>query len=331
MTLVLAVVVLTLALPWAAVPAGRRLAALLPPREACAALTGTAVLLAGATVAALVGLFHVPLLATLEQIPLSQAAAEWPAAVPVAAAAGAVLAFQAVLLFRRWYERRSLLARAWACTGDAVSDGDLLVVPDPEPQAFALPGWRGRGGRVVVTTGMLKTLGPAEREVLLGHERAHLTGRHHLWSVTTHLATAVHPALRALRPALDFHLERWADESAASSVGDRRLAATAIARAALAASSTAAAASAGKRGMVRGPALSVNTGPVPQRVEALLQPVPVRPQTRGTQAAVAGLVTAVTVCALLGLLLAYGLHEYVEFAARDLLGDRVAQGVSTSM
>ncbi|WP_030159871.1 M56 family metallopeptidase [Streptomyces sp. NRRL S-244] len=315
MTLVLALVVLTLVLPWGAAPATRRLAALLPPREACAALTGAAVLLAGGTVAALIGLFHVPFLASLEKIPLTRAAAEWPAAVPVAAVAGAVLVLQTVLVVRRWWERRSVLARAWASTREAVSDGDLLVVPDAEPQAFALPGWRKRGGRVVVTTGMLKTLAPAEREVLLGHERAHLTGRHNLWSVVAHLAAAVHPALRPLRPALDFHLERWADESAASSVGDRRLAATAIARAALAA------ASAEKAGGGRGPLLSVSTGPVPQRVEALLGPVPVRPQARRTRAAAAGLVTAVAVSALLGLVLAYGLHEYVEFAARALLAE----------
>ncbi|MFE3674581.1 M48 family metalloprotease, partial [Streptomyces goshikiensis] len=31
----------------------------------------------------------------------------------------------------------------------------------------------GRGGRIVVTTGMIRALGPAEREVLFGHERAH--------------------------------------------------------------------------------------------------------------------------------------------------------------
>ncbi|WP_308401491.1 hypothetical protein [Streptomyces sp. AP-93] len=47
-----------------------------------------------------------------------------------------------------------------ASTGDAVSDGDLLVVPDGDPHAFALPAWRGRAGRVVVTTGMLRTPGP---------------------------------------------------------------------------------------------------------------------------------------------------------------------------
>ncbi|MGW0860724.1 M48 family metalloprotease, partial [Streptomyces sp. NPDC002690] len=216
MTLVLTVVLLTLALPWAAVPATRRLAALLPPKEACLALTGAAVLLAGGTVAALIGLFHVPFLASLEQVPLARSAAEWPAVVPFAAAAGAALAVQTVRMLRRWHERRSILTRAWASTGDGVSDGDLLVVPGADPQAFALPGRRGRAGRIVVSRGMLRALGPEEREVLLGHERAHLAGRHHLLSFAAHLAAAVHPALRSLGPALDFHLERWADESAAA-------------------------------------------------------------------------------------------------------------------
>ncbi|MEU0953614.1 M56 family metallopeptidase [Streptomyces niveus] len=312
MTLVLAVVVLTLVLPWGAAAATLRLAALLPPREACVALTGAAALLAGGTVSALIGLFHVPFLAFLERIPLSQSAAEWPATVPVAVVAGAVLAVQTVLLLRRWYEHRSLLARGWASTGDAVPDGDLLVVPGSAPQAFALPGLRKRSGRIVVTTGMLGVLGPAEREVLLGHERAHLAGRHHLLSVTAYLSAAVHPALRPLHRALDFHLERWADETAAESVGNRRLAASAIARAALAGADAE-----GGDGR-RGPLLSVGTGPVPQRVQALLRPAMVRPRTRGARAALAGLVTAVAVSALLGLILAYGLHEYVELAAEDV-------------
>ncbi|MCX4775985.1 M48 family metalloprotease [Streptomyces sp. NBC_01264] len=315
MTLALALVALTLALPWGAAAATRGLAALLPPREACAALTSAAVLLAGGTVAALIGLLHVPFLAALERIPPARAAAEWPAAVPVSAAAGAALAFQAVRTTRRWFAYRSVLARAWASTSDAVSDGDLLVVTDGGPRAYALPAWCGHAGRVVVTTGMLRTLGRAEREVLLGHERAHLRGRHHLLSLAVDLAAAVHPALRSLRPALDFHLERWADESAASAVGDRRLTATAIARAALAAST------AEKRPENRGPLLTVGTGPVPQRVEALLRPVPLRPRSHRTRAALAGLVTAVSVSAPSGLVLAYWLHEYVELTARALLAD----------
>ncbi|MER5867060.1 M48 family metalloprotease [Kitasatospora sp. NPDC002040] len=310
MSLALAVVVLALLLPWGAVAAARRLAAPLPPREACAALAGAAVLLAGGTVAALVGLFHVPFLALLEHLPPARVVERWPAAVPVSAAAGAVLGLQAVLLARRLHRHRSLLARGWASVGDAVADGDLLVLPEPEPEAFALPGRRGRGGRVVVTAGMLGSLGPAEREVLLAHERAHLTGRHHLFSLAVQLAAAIHPALRTLRPALDFHLERWADEAAAAAVGDRRLAATAIARAALAGAAARPA---------RGPLLAVGTGPVPRRVGALLRPVPVRPRARRARAAATGWAAGVSVPALLAPALAYGLHEYVESAAAAVL------------
>ncbi|MFC9324204.1 M56 family metallopeptidase [Kitasatospora sp. NPDC057015] len=314
MTVPLAVVLLALVLPWGAAAAARRLASALPPREAAVAVTGAAVLLAGGTVAALVGLFHVPFLAGLERVPVSRVLAEWPAAVPVAAVAGAVLALQSVRVARRWFEHRRLVRDAWAATARAVPEGDLLVVPGSAPDAFALPGQHRRGGRVVVTQGMLRALGPAEREVLLAHERAHLAGHHHVLSVTAYLAAAVHPALRSLLPVLDFQLERWADEAAAATVGDRRLAATAIARAALAGSP-----GPRERGN-RNPLLSVSTGPVPLRVEALLGPLPVRPGARPARAAVAGLVTAVVASALLAAGLAYGLHEYVEFAAGAIRG-----------
>ncbi|MGV9263792.1 M56 family metallopeptidase [Kitasatospora sp. NPDC003701] len=313
MTVFLALVTLALAGPWGAVAAARRLAALLPPREACLALAGAAVLLAGGTAAALVALFHVPFLASLERLPLSRVLVEWPAVVPVSGVAGVVLAVQAVLLVGRWREHRALLARAWGSTGDGVADGDVLVVPGADAEAFALPAFRGRPGRVVVTAGMVRALGPAERQVLLAHERAHLAGRHHLLSAVTDLAAAVHPALRGLREALGFHLERWADEAAAGAVGDRRLAATAIARAALAGSAV------GRAGGSRNPLLSVGAGPVPQRVEALLGSVPRRPRGRALRAGVVCL-AAVTAVALLSLGLAYGLHEYVEYAAEAVRG-----------
>ncbi|MFE7639672.1 M48 family metalloprotease [Kitasatospora sp. NPDC057518] len=310
MTLVLVLVALALLVPWAAVPAARRLAVLLPPRGASFTLAGAAVLLAGGTAAALVGLFHVPFLAGLEHLPLSRVLARWPAVVPVSGAAGVLLAVQAVRLGRRWRRQRALLARAWELTGGATSDGDLLVVAGEEAEAFALPAHRGRPGRVVVSAGMLRALGPTERAVLLAHERAHLRGRHHLLSAAADLAAAVHPALGRLRADLDFHLERWADEQAARAVADRRTAATAIARAALAGSPSVRHAT--------GPLLSVSSGPVPQRVQALLGPAPARPTGQRARAAVA-LLAAVAVAALLGVGLAYGLHEYVEYAARALL------------
>ncbi|MFJ8621872.1 M56 family metallopeptidase [Kitasatospora sp. NPDC093550] len=309
MSPMLVLVALAALLPWAAVPAARRLALLLPPREASLTLAGAAVLLAIGTMAAVASLFHVPFLAGLEHLPLSTVVAHWPAVVPVSGAAGVLLAVQTARLASRWRRQRALLARAWELAGAATNDGDLLVVAGQEPEAFALPGHRGRPGRVVVSAGMLRALSPAEREVLLAHERAHLSGRHHLLSAAPDLAAAVHPALARLGADLDFHLERWADEQAASAVADRRTAATAIARAALAGSPRAP--------RDAGPLRSVGSGPVPQRVRALLAAEPARPTGRraGTAAA---LFAAVAVAALLGTASAYGLHEYVEFAARTL-------------
>ncbi|MFF4974566.1 M56 family metallopeptidase [Streptomyces sp. NPDC001083] len=308
MTFVLVMVVPALAFPWGAAAVARRLAGLLPPREASWTLAATAVLAAAGTIAALVGLFHVPFLASLEQVPLRRVLEVWPAVVPAAGAAGSVLLVQTVLLVRRWFTHRAVLGHAWRLAARGTADGDLLVVAEDEVDAFALPGHRGRRGRIVVTSGMLNALKPGEREVLLAHERAHLSARHHLFSVVADLSTAVHPALRSLRESLGFHLERWADETAAAAVGNRKVAAAAIARAALAGSP--------KRDAGTGyPLLSVATGPVPQRVEALLLPEPVAPRGGARRAGAVALAVAVTVSALAAIALAYGLHEYVEYAA----------------
>ncbi|PYC61400.1 M56 family peptidase, partial [Streptomyces tateyamensis] len=70
-----------------------------------------------------------------------------------------------------------------------------------------------------------------ERAALLAHERAHLRARHHLFLAAAEYAAVLHPALRRLRGPLGYHLERWADESAARSVGDRALTARAVGRA----------------------------------------------------------------------------------------------------
>ncbi|WP_393086047.1 M48 family metalloprotease [Streptomyces sp. LN704] len=314
MTSVLVLVVLALAFPWGGSVAARRLAGLLPPREACWTLTAAAVLMAGGTIAALTGLFQVPFLAALENVPLTRVLEAWPAAVPMACAAGAVLLVQLVLLVRRCLQHRSLLRRAWRSAAEGTGAGDLLVVPGSEVDAFALPAHRGRGGRIVVTSGMMRALRATEREVLLAHERAHLSGRHHLLSAVVDLSTTVHPAVRSLRESLGFHLERWADEAAAAAVGDRKVAAAAIARAALAGASQ-------KRRTGGGyPLLSVTAGPVPRRVEALLRPAPAAAQGGARQAGALGLATAVAALAPAALAPAYGLHEYVEYAALALRG-----------
>ncbi|HSP37078.1 MAG TPA: M48 family metalloprotease [Frankiaceae bacterium] len=138
-------------------------------------------------------------------------------------------------------------------------DGDVAVIESASPVALALPGWR---GSVVLTSSMLQALEPAEQRVLLAHERCHLYNAHWLYRLTTRLGAAVLPTLRPTVRQCDLALERWADETAADAVGDRRLTATAIAKAALATSTS------------PEPALTPAfiSGPVVQRVEAMLEP-----------------------------------------------------------
>ncbi|TGB14493.1 M56 family metallopeptidase, partial [Streptomyces sp. MZ04] len=132
--------------------------------------------------------------------------------------------------------RRSLRAL------DGLPDSPVAVLTDDVPYAYALParggsGKRGRGrgrGRIVVSTGLLAGLQPAERRALFAHERAHLAARHHRFLLVAQLAARANPFLRPLRTSLAFTTERWADEDAARAVRDRRVVARAIGKAALA-------------------------------------------------------------------------------------------------
>ncbi|MGW2867913.1 M48 family metalloprotease [Kitasatospora sp. NPDC001225] len=146
--------------------------------------------------------------------------------------------------------------------------GDLAVLPDHSPYAYALPG---SPGRVVVSTGMLAGLAADEREALLAHERAHLRHRHHRYLLTTQLAACVNPFLRPLQHAVAFSAERWADEESAQAVGDRRITARAVARAALVSH---AAPAPGFAAFATPASAAASAGPVPRRVAALLGPVP---------------------------------------------------------
>ncbi|WP_412537851.1 M56 family metallopeptidase [Longispora sp. K20-0274] len=127
--------------------------------------------------------------------------------------------------------RRRRLYRDVRAACPAGAHGELVVLADDEPRAFALPGG---AGRIVVSTGMLRVLGPGERRVLLAHERAHLRGRHHLMLGLADLCVALNPLLVPARRAVAFCCERVADENAAAEIGDRELTARALAVAALA-------------------------------------------------------------------------------------------------
>ncbi|WP_329402657.1 M56 family metallopeptidase [Streptomyces melanogenes] len=297
-----------LLVPFLAVPAARGLAEALPPRPAAwllaVASTGLAVCSAAAFgLLALAGALRLPFVAALGHLVTPLDEVPGTVALPAACAATGLLALSGLALIRT--ARRQLGEVRAARRGLAPATGELAVVRDPSPYAYALPG---RPGRIVVTTGMLRALEPAEREALFAHERAHLRGRHHLFLAAAELAAHLHPSLRSLRAPLAYALERCADEAAAGAVGDRALAARAIARAALASRTGAPA--------VPRAALAMAAGPVPRRVAALLDrrqdAAPLR--SRGARLVAAALLACLCASALSAVEAAADLHGGIETA-----------------
>ena len=125
---------------------------------------------------------------------------------------------------------RAIRRRRRATTASRSNDGVEILHSD-QPLAYAVPG---RPGHVVVSVGMIRRLDAEERRAMYAHEQAHLTLRHHRYLAVAEVATAALPLLRPLRTRLRLATERWAVEAAAHEVGDRRLVARAITRAALA-------------------------------------------------------------------------------------------------
>lgn len=259
-------VYLPLVLPLTALPIARLAEQHLHPRRAARLLTTVAVILASCSLVCL-GLLVVVGTAQLPGNPLPDgwSDAEVREAVPHDAFAGkaSILALVVVtaacgFTVHRHYRFRARAHRALA----GLPGGDVAVLPDDVPYAYALPG---SPGRVMVSTALLASLEPAEHRALFAHERAHLAGRHHRLLLATRLAGCVNPLLWPLLGALVYSTERWADEEAARVTGDRRLTARAVGKAALV-----------SRPVPGGAAFAAfaAAGPVPRRVAALLGPVP---------------------------------------------------------
>ncbi|MFD4339108.1 M56 family metallopeptidase [Streptomyces anulatus] len=303
-------VYLPLVLPLTALPIARLAEQHLHPRRAARLLTTVAVILASCSLVCL-GLLVVVGTAQLPGNPLPDGWSdpEVREAVPHDAFAGkaSILALVVVtaacgFTVHRHYRFRARAHRALA----GLPGGDVAVLPDDVPYAYALPG---SPGRVMVSTALLASLEPAEHRALFAHERAHLAGRHHRLLLATRLAGCVNPLLWPLLGALVYSTERWADEDAARVTGDRRLTARAVGKAALV-----------SRPVPGGAAFAAfaAAGPVPRRVAALLGPVP---PDRGwppalTPAGVAALVAAAgtTVSALSALNAAVALFLVLEAA-----------------
>jgi hypothetical protein len=141
----------------------------------------------------------------------------------------------------------------------AVDDRELVVLDSGAREGMAVPG---RPGRIIVTTGLLRSLDAEQRCALLTHERAHLTHRHYLHQIAAAVAAAVNPFLVGLPPALELSCERWADEEAAH-VCPRGTVADTLRRAAT-----------GTGSVIPGVALAAGGADVATRVGAMLAPAP---------------------------------------------------------
>lgn len=276
------------------------LARRIPPRTAVRLLTGAAVVCTFSTACVLAVLGA----DVLGQLPVVARSGQWSSAelrstTPVAADVRYVSAVAVVVLVFSTLHRTVHIARGFARAGRVCRRlgpgvAGLVVIEDDTPDAYALPTLgvgADLGGRVVVSTSMLRALTGAERSVLLAHESAHVRHRHHLYVALARVAAAGNPLLLKTAEAVTVATERWADEVAAQEVGDRRLAATALARAAVARASVVQ----GRRSatFARLPAASSDNRLVLDRARALLQPPPHR------RRALTSLVTAVLLCASL--------------------------------
>jgi Zn-dependent protease with chaperone function len=106
----------------------------------------------------------------------------------------------------------------------------IYVVNSDQPYAVTLPG---RAGQIVISTAMVELLDHDEQRVVIAHEQAHARHRHDRYLLTAELAAAALPPLRAITRRVNYSIERWADEVAARSCGDRELVAVTLGKVAL--------------------------------------------------------------------------------------------------
>lgn len=218
--------------------AARPLADRLPPAAATWLLAASALALALASSAvlgmlALSALVRLPVVDSVGHLSRPVIAGSDAVSLPVAVVAGGLLVMAAVAGGRAMWRRGRAIVAAHRHASRLPGSGQVVVTEDAAADAYTVPGWP---CRIVITQGMLRALSADERDVLLAHERSHAQGSHYLFTSAARLAAAANPLLRPVAAQAGYTVERWADERAATQTGDRRLAARAIARAALATS-----------------------------------------------------------------------------------------------
>jgi Zn-dependent protease with chaperone function len=250
-------------------PAASVAARRLPPRHATWTVTAGAVAsaLSAVVVLAMLGV------AFVGQLPPLAHEGRWSGAVlrhrelaepGVGALASAAVCAMAVSLVLTATRQFRALREAQRASRPATSAQELVVLPDGPPDAVAVPG---RQGRVVIGAPLFDAMTAWERRALVAHERAHLEHGHHWHRAAVFVAAAANPLLLPLRAEIVQATERWADEDAATAVGDRRRLAETLARVALIS----------RRPVGANPPAAAAHA-VPYRVAALLaRPAPARP------------------------------------------------------
>jgi len=177
----------------------------------------------------------------------------------VAALTVAVLAWRYGRSVQRAQRRTRAHAEVARMTGRRLPGASAAVVLDaPQPVAYCVPG---RPAIIVLTSGALAVLDPAQLAAVLAHERAHLAGRHHLLIALTRGLAAVFPAVPLFTQgpmAVARLAEMCADDAAVCHSGRRTLVAALLAM--------------GTGAAVPAAALGATACAVTARVQRLLEP-----------------------------------------------------------
>jgi Zn-dependent protease with chaperone function len=190
------------------------------------------------------------------------------AATVVAAIAAALVTWRYARRVRGARRRTRAHGQAVRITGERFGGAGIpasataVVLRASRPAVYCVPG---RPATIVLTTGALSVLRPAELRVVLEHERAHLAGRHHLLTGLTGGLLPVVPLFRRGAAEIARLAELRADDVAA-----RRGGRTALARA-LVAMATGTSFPLPSRALA---AIPASGGAVAMRVQRLLSPVP---------------------------------------------------------
>lgn len=135
---------------------------------------------------------------------------------------------------------------------------NALIVEHTAAAAYCLPG---RGPKIVLTTAAIEALDHQQLAAVLAHERAHLSGHHHLILAAANALQRAFPgvaAFRHARQALGSLVEMTADDTAVRE-NDRLTVATALVRL-------------GERGIIPAAALGAGDVSALTRVRRLLSP-----------------------------------------------------------